>query len=128
MQALEVDLGRGRAAIALGSDATVGRESQARPVCVLIGVEQDVGTVVLVVTGGVSNGGTRNGAEQDLLSRAAVRLQCEDIGASACLQVEKGICGCHVVDTCCVLVAGNFLYVVAGRVTLRPGAIALSPP
>jgi hypothetical protein len=98
VQALEVDLGRGQVAIGvvvLGSNATVGRKSQARSVRVLIGVEQDVCAVVLVVTGGVSNGGTRMGAERNLLSRAAVGLQCEDVGASACLQIEKEICGCH---------------------------------
>jgi hypothetical protein len=133
VQALEVDLGRGQVAIgvvAFGSNTTVGRESQTGPICVLIGVEQDVCAVVLVVTGGVSNGGTRMGAERNLLSRAAVGLQCENVGASACLQIEKGICGCHGVCMCMcmsVVVAGNFLYVVAGRVTLRPGAIALSP-
>jgi hypothetical protein len=131
VQALEVNLSRGQVAIGIvasGSSGAVGGESQARPICILIGVEQDVGTVVLVVTGWVSNGGTRIGAERDLLARAAVRLQCEDVGASTCLQVEERICGCHGVYVCCVLVAGNFLYVVAGRVTLTPGAIALSPP
>jgi hypothetical protein len=103
VQALEVDLGRGQVAIgvvAFGSNAAVGRESQTGPICVLIGVEQDVCAVVLVVTGGVSNGGTRMGAERNLLSRAAVGLQCENVGASACLQIEKGICGCHGVCMC----------------------------
>jgi hypothetical protein len=88
VQALEVDLGRGQVTIgvvAFESNAAVGRESQAGPICVLIGVEQDVRAVVLVVTGWVSDGGTRMGAERNLLSRAAVGLQCENVGASACL-------------------------------------------